>query len=90
MSDEKILDYGIAVKYYGFYNKSHENIDTSTGYTIAGNHLTLLTLTSEHTAREIAQKARKVIGMLKRGIKFTCTQHYVVLQDILAKDTINL
>ena len=40
-------------------------------YTIAGNHLML---TSEHTAREIDQKARKVIGMLKRGFKFTPTQ----------------
>lgn len=40
-------------------------------YTIAGNHLML---TSEHTAREIEQKARKVVGMLKRGIKFTTTQ----------------
>lgn len=40
-------------------------------YTIAGNHLRL---TSEHTAREIEQKARKVMGMLKRGIKFTPTQ----------------
>ena len=40
-------------------------------YTIAGNHLML---TSEHTAREIEQKARKVMGMLKRGIKFTPTQ----------------
>jgi hypothetical protein len=40
-------------------------------YTIAGNHLIL---TSEHTAREIEQKARKVIGMLKRGVKFTPTQ----------------
>ena len=40
-------------------------------YTIAGNHLML---TSEHTATEIEQKARKVIGMLKRGIKFTPTQ----------------
>ena len=40
-------------------------------YTIAGNHLML---TSEHTAREIEQKARKVVGMLKRGIKFTPTQ----------------
>ena len=39
--------------------------------TIAGNHLML---TSEHTAREIEQKARKVMGMLKRGIKFTPTQ----------------
>ena len=40
-------------------------------YTIAGNHLML---TSEHTAREIEQKARKVMGILKRGIKFTPTQ----------------
>ena len=40
-------------------------------YTIAGNHLML---TSEHTAKEIEQKARKVIGILKRGIKFTPTQ----------------
>lgn len=40
-------------------------------YTIAGNHLML---TSEHTVKEIEQKARKVIGMLKRGIKFTPTQ----------------
>ena len=39
-------------------------------YTIAGNHLML---TSEHTAREIEQKARKVMGMLKRGVKFTPT-----------------
>ena len=31
-------------------------------------------LTSEHTAKEIEQKARKVIGMLKRGIEFTPTQ----------------
>ena len=40
-------------------------------YTIAGNHLML---TSEHTAEEIERKARKVMGMLKRGIKFTPTQ----------------
>lgn len=31
-------------------------------------------LTSEYTAREIEQKARKVMGMLKHGIKFTLTQ----------------
>lgn len=36
-------------------------------YTIAGNHLML---TSEHTVKEIEQKARKVIGMLIRGIKY--------------------
>lgn len=40
-------------------------------YTISGNHLML---TSEHTANEIEQKARKVMGMLKRGVKFTPTQ----------------
>jgi hypothetical protein len=45
-------------------------------YTIAGNHLIL---TSEHIAREIEQKARKVIGMLKRGVKFIPTQ-----PDVLA------
>lgn len=40
-------------------------------YTIAGNHLVL---TSEHTVKEIERKARKVMGMLKRGVKFTPTQ----------------
>ena len=45
-------------------------------YTIAGNHLML---TSEHTAREIEQKARPVVGMLKRGIKFTPTQPDVMV-----------
>ena len=40
-------------------------------YTIAGNHLML---TSEHAAREIEKKARKVMAMLKRGVKFTPTQ----------------
>lgn len=45
-------------------------------YTIAGNHLLL---TSEHTAKEIEKKARKVIAMLKRGIKFTSTQPDVMM-----------
>ena len=49
-------------------------------YTIAGNHMML---TSEHTAREIETKARKVLGMLKRGIKFTPTQPDVM--EILEK-----
>lgn len=40
-------------------------------YTIAGNHLML---TSEHTAEIIEQKARKVLAMLKCGVKFTPTQ----------------
>lgn len=44
-------------------------------YTIAGNHLML---TSEHTVKEIEQKAKKVIGMLKRGVKFTPTQPNVL------------
>ena len=35
-------------------------------------------LTSEHTAREIERKARKVMGMLKRGVKFTPTQPDVI------------
>ncbi len=35
-------------------------------------------LTSEHTAKEIEQKAKKVIGMLKRGVKFTPTQPNVI------------
>lgn len=40
-------------------------------YTIAGNHLIL---TSEHTVRALERKARKVIGMLKHGVRFTPTQ----------------
>ena len=44
-------------------------------YTIAGNHLML---TSEHTAKEIEQKAKKVMGMLKRGVKFMSTQPNVI------------
>ena len=49
-------------------------------YTIAGNHLML---TSEHVARTIEQKAKKVMGMLKRGVKFTPTQPDIM--KILAK-----
>ena len=53
-------------------------------YTIAGNHLML---TSEHIAREIEQKAKKVMGMLKRGIKFTPTQPDVMaILENLKKD----
>ncbi len=40
-------------------------------YTIANNHLTI---TSEHSALEIEKKAKKVMNMLKKGIKFTPTQ----------------
>lgn len=44
-------------------------------------------LTSEHTAREIEQKAKKVMGMLKRGIKFTPTQPDVMaILENLKKD----
>ena len=35
-------------------------------------------LTSEHTAKEIEQKAKKVMGMLKRGVKFMPTQPNVI------------
>lgn len=42
----------------------------------AGNHLML---TSEHTAKVIEKKARKVLGMLKRGVKFLPTQLDIML-----------
>lgn len=44
-------------------------------YTIAGNHMML---TSEHVVKEIEKKARKVVGMLKRGVKFMPTQPDVI------------
>lgn len=44
-------------------------------YTISGNQLLL---TSNHVAKEIEQKAKKVMSMLKRGIKFTPTQPDVI------------
>ena len=40
-------------------------------YTIANNHLTV---TSERSALEKEKKAKKIMNMLKRGIKFTPTQ----------------
>lgn len=49
-------------------------------YTIGSNHLML---TSEHTVNEIERKARKVMSMLKRGVKFTPTQPDVM--EILKK-----
>lgn len=54
-------------------------------YTIAGNPLCL---TSEHVAKTIDQKARRVLGMLKRGIKFTPTQPQIlkILETLKAKD----
>ena len=44
-------------------------------------------LTSEHTAREIEQRARKVMGMLKRGVKFTPTQPNVktILEKLIVE-----
>ena len=58
-------------------------------YTIAGNHLML---TSEHTAREIEQRAKKIMGMLKRGIKFTPTQPDVmtILEKLKTRSLSNL
>lgn len=54
-------------------------------YTISGNHLML---TSEHVVRGIERKARKVIGMLKHGIKFTPTQPdaMIIYKKLLKKD----
>ena len=49
-------------------------------FTIANNHLIL---TSEHSVKDIDRKARKVLGMLKRGVKFIPSQANVL--DILAK-----
>ena len=40
-------------------------------YTVAGNQLFL---TSEHVIKDVNRKARKVMSMLKRGIRFTPTQ----------------
>ena len=49
-------------------------------YTIAGNPMRV---TSEHEAKAIEQKARKVLGMIKRGVNFTPTQ--INLEKILYK-----
>lgn len=53
-------------------------------YTIANNHLKV---TSEHSAIEIEKKAKKVINMLKKGIKFTPTQPNVnlIIEKLLQK-----
>lgn len=54
-------------------------------YTIAGNHLML---TSEHVVKEIERKARKVLAMLKCGVKFIPTQPDVIsiLNKLLRKE----
>ena len=44
-------------------------------YTIAGNHLIL---TKKHVVEEIERKAKKVMGMLKHGVKFTPSQPNVI------------
>lgn len=57
-------------------------------YTIGHNHLIL---TSEHSAIEIEKKAKKVMNMLKKGIKFTPTQPDVKkIISKLIKNSINL
>lgn len=44
-------------------------------------------LTSEHSAKEIETKAKKVMALLKRGVKFIPTQADVkAIIDILKKD----
>lgn len=57
-------------------------------YTIAGNHLML---TSEHTAKVIEKKVRKVLGMLKRGVKFMPTQSDVlsILEKLKQKEVLH-
>ncbi len=51
-------------------------------YTIAGNHLML---TSEHTAKIIEQKARKVLGMLKLiQDMFPITEEYIEREYTIA------
>ena len=51
-------------------------------YRIAGNHMVLA---NEHIIKEIDQKARKVVAMLKQGVKFTPTQPNVnlILEKLL-------
>lgn len=44
-------------------------------YKILNKHLSV---TSEHSAREIEKKAKKVVEMLKRGVKFTPTQPDII------------
>lgn len=58
-------------------------------YTIAGRHLIL---TSETVVKEIEHRARKVIGMLKRGMKFTPTQPDIIaiLQKLKQKKALKL
>ncbi|MCR5323400.1 MAG: hypothetical protein K6E85_09045 [Lachnospiraceae bacterium] len=53
-------------------------------YTIAGKPLKL---TSEHVINEIDKKCKKVIGLLKRGVRFMPTQPDVIkIYDFLIKN----
>ena len=63
-----ITRYCIFSFYVIFSNRKHILYEKCT---IAGNHLMV---TSEHVARTIEHKAKKVLKMLKRGVKFTPTQ----------------
>ena len=45
-------------------------------YRIAGNHMILV---SEHVNKELERKARKVVELLKAGVKFTPTQADVIM-----------
>jgi hypothetical protein len=67
------------MKQFGFYTIKTEFFDKMKD-TVAGRHLIL---TSERELREITRKSRKVMAMLKRGVKFTPTQ--VNISAILTK-----
>lgn len=58
-------------------------------YTIAGNPLML---TSEKQVKEIQRKAKKVLNLLKRGIKFTPTQPDVmkILEKLKEHEVIHI
>ncbi len=55
-------------------------------YRIAGNHMVLA---SEHVIKDVEQKARKVVAMVKRGVKFTPTQPDVLAMLSKLNDKIN-
>ena len=57
-------------------------------FPITEEYINHLMLTSEHTAKVIEQKARKVLGMLKRGVKFMPTQPDVlsILEKLKQKE----
>lgn len=58
-------------------------------YTIAGNPLML---TSEKHVKEIQRKAKKVLNLLKRGVKFTPTQPNVmkILEKLKEHEVIHI